>query len=506
MYKNISLKKIFELVIILVLLVVLVFIGKNKLAVFYYNRGNDCFGRRLYKDAISYFNKALKIEPEVALVHYSLANAYMEDKTEDKAREEYNRVIRLDSRFTPAYKALARVYLKQGLYQEAMDILSKAEVIDPDNPGIKEAISYSSSEYIAYLLNAGADAFLAGDKLRAYELLNKALRINPDYAFSRYMLGYFYYADNKYDESEGMLKEAIRLDGKSFWARKLLGDVYFEKRIFDKAIEEYRLALAINGNDAVLLNNIGLAYMNLEKYDEAIPFLKESLSINPGNINIRYSLASLYRDSGRSSEAILEYNNLVNMQPDYPNVHNDLGDIYKQQGRIEEAFGEYRKEIYFCQSKLLRDPSDPFLLTDISYAYNGIEEYNKAKECIDKALAVKPDYRQAYLTLAGIHKNLGNSLDALAALKKAGELSSQKYFFIEKAITDIKEFKGPIGRDLVSSSADTVYLKNGRQLKGVIKEESIDNIILEINSAGIIGSVTLPRDNIERVVSKRNIN
>jgi len=345
---------------------------------------------------------------------------------------------------------------------------------------------------------------MAGDRLKAYELLNKALQINPDFALTHYLLGYFYYNEKKYDKAEVMLNEAILLDNKLFLAYKLLGDIYFEKRIFNKAIDKYKSALAIN-KDAVILNNVGLAYMNLENYNEAILFLKEALGLNPGNVNIRYSLASVYRDNGWLSNALPEYKNVVNIQPNYPNVHNDLGDIYKQQGQAKEAIEEYNKEIYACQNKISGNPSDIFLLNDLSHAYNGIGEYRKAKELIDKALVIKPDYQQGYITLANIYRNLGDSKNALVALEKAKGLSAQKYFFIEKAIKenkDLNEFKEFIEGKKEFHPVDTVYLKNGRQLKGIIKQNNGEKIILEIKAGNVIGTVTLSPDSVERIISE----
>ena len=432
-------KKTIELFIVLALLSVFIFLAKDKLAVFYYNRGNDYCERHLYKEAINYFNKSLKVNPSFAIVHYGLANAYLGERLEDRAIEEYKQVLQLDHRFAPGYKALAQIYLRRELYQKAMDILKEAGTILPGSPEIGSLTNRAYLEYTVHLLDSGVDAFYRGDKLKAYELLNKTLQVNPDYALSHYLLGYFYYFDNKYDESETALKEAIRLDDKFFFAYRLLGDIYFEKKNFNKAIEEYDSALTINRNDVVILNNIGLAYMHLENYKQATSFLAEASGLNAGNVNIRYNLASLYRDSGRLNEATSEYKNVINMQPGYPGVHNDLGDIYTQLGRKAEASEEYRKEIRICQDRIPPNPDDPFVLNNMSRAYNGIGEYNKAKELIDKALSIKSDYQEAYLTLANICKNLGSPADELAALKKAKGLSSQKYFFIEKNIGDIKE-------------------------------------------------------------------
>jgi len=52
---------------------------------------------------------------------------------------------------------------------------------------------------------------------------------------------------------------------------------------------------------------------------------------------------------------------------------------------------------------------------------------------------------------------------------------------------------------------DTVYLKNGRQLKGIIRKETKDSVTLEVNiDNNMVGTVKLSRDNIERIATGKN--
>jgi tetratricopeptide (TPR) repeat protein len=400
-------KKIAYLLILLVLLAVFVLVGKNKLAAFYYNRGDDYYEKHLYKEAVSYFNKSLRLNPSASVAHYGLANAYVQQKLEDAARAEYKKALQLDRRFMLAYEALAESYIRSKLYQESMAILKEAEVLSPGNKKIQDLMDYASSKYMAYLLNTGIDAFSSGEKTKAYELLHKALQIDPDFIFARYMLADFYYIDRDYEPAIALADEIILRDSNFFLAYKLLGDIYFREGIFDKAVSAYRKAWALDKNEPVIANNLGLALMNLENYREAVPYLEEALRLDPGNINFRYSLASIYRDQGRLKEAVLEYGNVISAQPDYPNVHNDLGDIYTREARPKEALSAYRQEMDLCLNKLSADPFDPVALNDIAHAYNGAGEYNKAREFINKALIISPGYREAYLTLAAIGRNLG---------------------------------------------------------------------------------------------------
>ena len=177
----------------------------------------------------------------------------------------------------------------------------------------------------------------------------------------------------------------------------------------------------------------------MENYQEALLFLKEASRLEPKNVNIRYSLASVYRDNGKLDQAILEYKAVLNLRSDYPNAHNDLGDIYRQLGQKAEATEAYKEEISICQARLRSAPEDFVSLNSIARAYNGIAGYNLAEEFIDKALAVNPDYQEAYLTLASVYKNSGKTKEALEALEKAGKLSTRKYSFIERQIKDAKQ-------------------------------------------------------------------
>ncbi|MDD5097126.1 MAG: tetratricopeptide repeat protein [Candidatus Omnitrophica bacterium] len=496
-------KKIIELLIILVLSLVIIFIGKSKLAALYYNRGNDYYERGLYQEAADYFNKSLKIDAAVAIAHYGLANAYLEQKLEDKAIEEYKTAIKLDRGFVPGYESLAYIYTNRQNYQEAANLLKQAEDSIPGNQKIRDSIDFVSWEFVANCLNAAVKAVEAGNNPEAYELINKALQVNPDFGFSHYVLGYVYYSERKYTQAKAALNAAVRLDKNLFFAYKLLGDIYFDERNFYKSVDAYKTALTFE-REAVILNNTGLAYMNLEKYEAAIPFLKEALALDPENINICYSLASVYRDSGRLSEAVKGYKKVISLRSDYTNVHNDLGDIYKQQKLNAQALEEYRKEVKFCKIKLSNSPKDPILLNGIAYAYNNIGEYGLAKEFVNKALNIKPDYREAYLTLSSIYTNSGDSNAALTALGKAKKLSSWKYFFIEKAISDVKKSPGFLKEELVFYPTDTIYLKNGRNLKGIIKESSQERIVLEVKSGEVIGTVTFSKNDIERIVSENN--
>ncbi len=487
-------KKLIETLIIIALLGVLVFFGKDKLAMFYSNQGFDYYENASYEQAIDSFKKSIALDPLVSTVHYNLAKAYDKAQLKEEAISEYRKSISLDPSFTWGYEALANIYFEKKLYDKAIAVLQEASANGVNDDEIGPLINHVSSEYMANLINTAMAEFAKGKKVKARKLLNKALEINPNFTLAYYTLGYFYYVEEKHDKAIDKLKKAIRLDPMFFPCHKMLGDIYFEQKDFQKSADAYKAAASINTNDAALLNNIGLAFMNLEDYQEAIKFLERAVRAEPDNIHFQYSLASVYRDAGMLNESVSEYSKIIAKDPKYPNVHNDLADIYEREGSKEEAVKEYSKELKLCQKKLKKNPNDPLLLNGIACAYNGIGEYDKAKIFAKRAIAIKPDYREAYLTLANIENNLCNFDDSMAALKRANVLSPDEPYFIKEAMDNVRQLK--------FFPTTIIYLKNKRRFEGRIKTQTKESIILEMDIGSSVGMVRLQRDDIERIVSK----
>ena len=178
-----------------------------------------------------------------------------------------------------------------------------------------------------------------------------------------------------------------------------------------------------------------------------------------------------------------------------------MGDVYKNEGRIEEANREYNKEIFYCKKRLLKNPNDYFALNDISYAYNEIKDYNNAKLNIEKAIALKPEFQEAFLTLSKIQRSLGQKEDALITLEKAKSLAKQKQIFIDNEVLGVKKDLDIYYQSKVNlKPIDKIYLKNGRIFEGVIQKEDSENIVLVVNIGISKGTVTLSRKNIEKVI------
>ncbi len=494
-------KRIIEWSLVFILLLVLAYTSKPHLAAFLNNKGVGCFKQDLYEEAISYFQKALKVESS-SVLYSNLANVYMKLEDEDAAIKEYKNSIQTQPKNANVYSALGRIYLNRQMYKEALSLLKRAEAEFPAEAAIKGLHEEVYSGYILFCVNEGIEAYSAGDKAEAYLLLNKALKIGPNYIQPYYFLSRFYIADNNYVQAEELLKEVLQIKSDFLLARILLGDLYYKKGNYEKAISEYKSGLLIDSENSYLHNSLGLALMNIEDYSEAIVHLKNALEILPDNLNFNYSLASLYRDEGLLDKALVEYKKILEYLPGYLYIHNDLGDIYTQQGKKEEAMKEYYIEIENCRKKLEIIPDDINILNSIAYSYSAVGDNSKAKKIVEDIIKHHPSWRPAHLTLSRIEENLGNKIEALMALEEARSLSDYSGF-IDKDITRLEKTTDLSFRKI--ALFDKIYLKNGRMIEGIILQETDEKIVLEIHAGKSWGTTIISQDRIKSISKNKDI-
>ncbi|MFH1413459.1 MAG: tetratricopeptide repeat protein [Candidatus Omnitrophota bacterium] len=493
-------RKKVEIVIILIVSAILIYVLYIKQAPHYYNRGIEYYDQGLFDKALFYFNKSLDINPDEAVAHYMLANTYIAKSMFNNAIKECKDAIRVDPGFIQAHLALARMYRNDQKYDQALVQLKQAESFAKGNQELKSLLDEVNFEYAVNCLKQGIDLLIKQNKQESLGLLKKAIKLKPDLLYAHYGLAYFYFAQQDYDQAQKQLKEAINLDSKFWLAHKLLGDTYFQKGLFEEAIFEYTSTLAFNYNDAKVYNDLGLALVQLGRYGEAARYLEKAVELDSDNLNIQYSLASVYRDMKAPDKAIAEYEKIIRFRPDFPHIYIDLGDIYLNKKKERLAQEMYKREIEYAQKALLGNPNDPFILNNLAYALNGIGKIDQAKEIIGKVLAKEPNYGKAYITLSQIYGKMGKYNEAIDALNKSKE-SYATVNFLDRDIDRLRE-ELQLHKEVLFD-IDTIYLKNGRMIKGRIQNEDNEKIVIEIRIGSTLGYLTFYRNVIERIVKEK---
>ena len=216
----------------------------------------------------------------------------------------------------------------------------------------------------------------------AIELLERAVRLDPEFAMAHARIGYAYAVTwNFPDKGKPYLERAFKLSGRLTEKDRLYIAAWYAIAEFDypgaikafreivarypleveayqrlvrllraegrheEAVEAARQALAVDAGAAELYNALGLTYSELGRHDEAIAMLRRYVELAPGEPNAHDSLGMGYQWAGRYAEAVEEYERALALAPGFDVALVHLGNAYFQQGRYREAVETFQRYV-----------------------------------------------------------------------------------------------------------------------------------------------------------------
>lgn len=248
MFKILSqriMKKLFKISIFLLLNYFLIadtpdiLIEKGKLSLY----------RNDFKNAISFFNRAISKDTSNFEAFYYRGLAFLYSNEFDKAIDDFNKTIELKKDFADAYnnRGLAYSYMEQ--IDLALIDFTKAIELDPK---FSEAYMNRGSYYLAI-----------EDYQNARKDLENAARFSTSNPELYFLLGKLEYAEKNYQKSVDYFSRSLNLglkDSKVYFNR---GNAYVKLNQFKKAIDDYTKVIEINPDDLYSYNNRAFCYDKL---------------------------------------------------------------------------------------------------------------------------------------------------------------------------------------------------------------------------------------------------
>ncbi|MCX8069297.1 MAG: tetratricopeptide repeat protein [Thermodesulfovibrionales bacterium] len=140
----------------------------------YNNLGLTYVNEDIYK-AERCFKKAIQIKSDYAEAIYNLANVYKNKRLFKEAINLYNRALRYDPHLYQAYYNIANIFLEFSKYDDAIKYYFKAIKLNP--------------QYYQAYSNLGVAFFFLGEIYKSIEYYKKSIRINYDFAEAHFNLG-----------------------------------------------------------------------------------------------------------------------------------------------------------------------------------------------------------------------------------------------------------------------------------------------------------------------------
>ena len=239
------------------------------------------------------------------------------------------------------------------------------------------------------------------------ENFNEAIKFaetieNEEDGIKFYTLGFLYYCQQKYSESESYYLKAIEKG--NIASLYNLANLKKDQQKYSEA-ENYYL-LAIEKGDIDGLFSLATLYKSQQKYSEAESYYLKA--IEKGNIDAPNNLANLYKSQEKYTEAEIYYFKAI--EKGSINAPNNLANLYKIQQKYSEAETYYLKAIEKGNINALSNLAN---LYDIQQKYSEAESYY--------LLAIEKGSIDALYQLADLYKSQEKYSDAESFYKKAIE-------------------------------------------------------------------------------------
>ncbi len=184
--------------------------------------GMDLGGR--FAEAEKLARRAISIDPTNAVAYDQLGVALeLGGEVGDETQKAYRKAIQLDPNFAVAYAHLGRLLRRVGLINESSAAYRTAIQMATDVPTMIMVADVMQSQ----------QRFLESE-----ELLRNALRQDPKNPTALYLLGRALTTRGSFDEAEKVLKKSAEISPNSFVSYALLGSHYTRREKFDDA-EKY---------------------------------------------------------------------------------------------------------------------------------------------------------------------------------------------------------------------------------------------------------------------------
>ena len=255
----------------------------------------------VWKDDATLFSAALILSPDAPFLHNMVAEEERDASSQtDDVEQHYQKAATLAEQQNPpdrpdavtAYRGLAWIYADRAQFQQALQELTKAAAISPEDADTNG--------------EKGLILARAGDGMSAEPLLEHALATEPD--------------------NENVLS-ALGLI-----ARENLHDPV-------KAADYFQRALTAHGTEDAFAasqhNNLGTTFGDANNYKVAIEQFREAVRILPTDPEFHINLASSLAAEGQMAEARNEAEAALQIAPNDPAARAVLQQIMEQPGAVK---------------------------------------------------------------------------------------------------------------------------------------------------------------------------
>jgi len=219
-----------------------------------------------------------------------------------KAVTYFERAVEIDPNYAEAWYQAGFCYGMLGRHADALKASKQAARIRPD--------------WAETYVNIGASSFALKDYKGAAEAYRQAAKFDADNPDTQYALGLSLNKLNRTDEEILAYKRALALKPDFANAYELLGVAYFKQKRYTDSVSAFE-QLKTYKPDAKTYNYLGEGYFELGKTEESVEAFNNAVGFNPDFDKARFNLGRAHLKLGNRDSANIQYEILKNTRSDW---------------------------------------------------------------------------------------------------------------------------------------------------------------------------------------------
>ncbi len=392
---------------------------KPNFAPAYLTMGNALHAQDKLEMAIKAYLQALEIQPRFAEASANLGSMYYKLGQLTQATNYYQKALEINPILCSVNVMLGDVLQQQGKLDAAIACYQKVLQLQPGDASTAEKLSSLTAQkqretadrnFIELEPESGAQQPVSVSKDEGYGLQPSSINLPPAPTTENSNTPFTNPAEVSEQVTSINVPDSRQVANyQEVEPYKRLAEDFLIQGKIKEAIVACQQALKIRPDFIHAYVTLGNALQAGGKMEAAIRSYSQALELQPNFAEVRANIGSMYFKMGRLEEAIAYYQQAIALSPDLAGAHWNLGKVYHKHGDIEAAIACFQRTSELNPQLVGADFH--FNLANRLFTQGKRDE---AIESYEKAIAIKPDWAEAYGNIGSARSQQGD-LDAAIA-------------------------------------------------------------------------------------------
>ncbi len=277
-----------------------------------------------FQNAYKWLGDAVLLDSTDNSIRFQYAKFLGQFGAADEAQAQYERIIRTDTTFYPAYFQLGVLLNAQRRFP-----MREAEIFS-------RIVRYEPRDYLS--LHFLGDALIRLGQFEAgRNCIATSITLNPKHFPAINQLAGIYFSKNDFNEALRLYLQAESLRPLDPNVNFSIGECFRKLRNDSAAVGYFQKAMKLDSTESKYPAQLGYAYFSLKQYDSSVVAYKRAIAIDNENPQYWLNLALVYQRMDSTENVVDAFEMAV-----FASRPDKIADIYSQLASYQFRRGDYR--------------------------------------------------------------------------------------------------------------------------------------------------------------------